>query len=99
VFKQQSQSAKAANFTVGLASGDPASGFALDLVDYSVAANQVETQVIVFDWSTSNATLNYEKRTFSLNDAVYAAVADQIARKIADFQQSYLKLIHISPTA
>jgi hypothetical protein len=91
LFKQQSQGAKFADFTAGLTSNDPNAGFMLDLIEFDVAANEVDSEVIFFRSATSNAIVSYRRMKLSLVDAVYDAVASEIAQKVNAFVKDFVR--------
>lgn len=88
IFSRESQQAHSARFQVSLVHEGEAEDFLVTLMAFGVEAESSVTQVAFFKFKASRATLKY--RSAQVTVGVGPQVAEAIARKVADYQNSYI---------
>lgn len=95
IFQQESQGAKAARFQVTVAEPASQGGAVVSLMAFELDARTTLTQVLFFKFRSVDVTLRHSSGRVAIDGNLLGALAPTIAKKVADYAQSYIENIPI----
>ena len=95
IFQRESQAAKAARFQVTVAEPVSQGGAVISLMAFELDATTTLTQVLFFKFRSVDVKLRHSSGRVAIDEKLLAGLSATIAKKVADYVQSYVENIPI----
>ena len=91
LFERESHYANNARFQVALAHSGEVDDFLVTLMAFSLEASATFSQLLLFKFQESEATLKHYSGSVSINDKLLIEISPEIKNKVAAFTSGYVK--------
>jgi putative chitinase len=93
LFNSQSHTQKTAQFQVSIGTQTAAQGFVVASFIFTLTATETIDQILLFKWSSTDATFKYATWTFSVLEDMYKAVEPALLDKLKKYSSQYIQAV------